>query len=103
MSKSIRQPGRRKIDLSDESSAEVLKKGKGLIRSDWGGQDPDEQIKKKALEEGLDLGPQTRKFIEKEVTRQIESCRKRINHRIDEVIRRLEKDDTKSKIIESSP
>jgi len=95
-----RKPGRRKIDLSDESNAEVLKKAKGLIRSDWGGQDPDTQIKKKALEEGLDLGPKTRQFVEKEVSRQIESCRKRIYPRLDEVINRLE---SNQKTVESSP
>jgi len=97
-----RKSGRRKTDLSDESSPKVLKVAKSLIRTDWGGKDPDEQIRKKAAEAGLDFGIRSRQFVKDEVERQVESCRKRIFPRIDEVIARLE-DDSAPKALESSP
>jgi hypothetical protein len=85
-----RKPGRRKTDLSDESSQKVLKTSKSLVRTDWGGQDPDKQIQKRAAEAGLDLGPKTREFVKALCEEQVESCRRRAFPRIDEVIRRLE-------------
>ncbi len=82
--------GRRKEDLSDESTAKVLKISKSLIRSDHGGQNAEEQIKKKAAEAGIELGPKGTAFVKKMIEDQIESCRKRAFPRLDEAIRRLE-------------
>lgn len=90
MSKELRKPGRRKADLSDETTPKVLKTSKTLIRTDWGGQDPDEQIRKKAAEVGLDLGPKTREFVRLLCEEQVEACRRRAFPRIYEAVRRLE-------------
>ena len=84
-----RQVGRRKLDLSDESTSKVLKTAKTLLRTDWGGQIPDEQIEKKAAKLKLKLGPKTRDFIRELCEEQVESCRRRAFPRIDEAIRRL--------------
>jgi hypothetical protein len=86
-----RKIGSRKIDLSDESTATVLKKAKPLARTDWGGQEADDVILKKAIEENLDLGPKTRAFVKKIAEEQAEGIRKRIYPRMDEAINRLEK------------
>jgi hypothetical protein len=96
-----RKNGRRKIDLSDESTAKVLKTAKTLIRTDWGGRDPDEQIKKEAEEAGIDWGPKSRELARKIAERHVESCRKRQFPRIDEAIRRLE--EKKPEPVESAP
>jgi len=98
-----RARGRRKTDLSDEESSKVLKVAKSLIRTDFGGQDPDDQIRKKAEAEGLDLGPKTRAFIRTMCEDQVESCRKRVFPRIDEIIRRSEVAETRRASVESSP
>ncbi len=91
--KQKRIPGQRKIDLSDEPTVKVLKVAKQMLRTDFGGKNPDEVIKKKALEIGLDIGPQTRAFILSIAEEQVAACRKRAFPRINEVITRLDPND----------
>jgi hypothetical protein len=88
--KTVRLPGQRKTDLSDESTPKVLKIAKQLVRMDFGGKNPDEVIKKKALEAGLDLGPKTRAFVLAIAEEQVAACRKRAFPRINEAIVRLD-------------
>lgn len=88
--KTVRLPGQRKTDLSDEPTPKVLKIAKQLVRMDFGGKNPDEVIRKKALDAGLDLGPKTRAFILDIVAEQVAACRKRAFPRINEVIMRLD-------------
>jgi hypothetical protein len=85
-----RKPGRRKMDLSDESSSRVLKVMKSLIRTDWGGKNPGDVIRKKAEEKGLEYGPMTVDHIIELVEDAVDGCRKRAFPRVDEVIARLE-------------
>ena len=96
-----RKPGSRKTDLSSETSPKVLKTSKSLVRTDWGGQDPEKQIRKRAKEMGIDFGPKSCDLVKKLCEEQVESCRKRAFPRIDEVIRRLEGKDPPFE--ESSP
>lgn len=88
--KTVRLPGQRKSDLSDEPTSKVLKVAKQLVRMDFGGKNPDEVIRKKALEAGLELGPKTRAFILSVVEEQVAACRKRAFPRINEAIMRLD-------------
>jgi hypothetical protein len=89
--KSTRKAGQRKTDLSDETDAELLKKAKPLIRTDWGGSsDPESVIKNQLKSDGIVAGPKLPTLIRKMVEKQVESCRKRINPRLDEAIRRAE-------------
>jgi hypothetical protein len=88
--KSVRLPGQRKTDLSDEPTSKVLKVAKQLVRTDFGGKNPDEVIRKKALELGLDLGPKTRAFVLAIAEEQVAACRKRAFPRINEAILRLD-------------
>lgn len=85
-----RLPGSRKNDLSDESTVKVLKVAKQMLRTDFGGKNPDDVIKKKALAEGLEIGPKTRAFILAIAEEQVASCRKRAYPRINEAISRLD-------------
>ena len=88
----VRRPGQRKDDLSDETTERLLKVAKSLVRTDFGGSgDSEAFIKKKAADEGLDLGPRTCAFIKKFLEHQVEGCRKRIGPRLDEAIRRSSK------------
>ena len=84
-----RRPGQRKPNYDDETTEKVLKTSKTLCRADHGGQDACEAIRKKAREEGLEIGPKTADFIKKQIEEQIESCRKRMFPRIDEAIKRV--------------
>jgi len=85
-----RKIGQRKTDLSGESTAEVLKKAKTLIRTDFGGSpDPESVIKKKLLAVGIEAGPKSCAAIKKLLEEQVDSCRKRAFPRIDEAIRRV--------------
>lgn len=92
MTDDIRKAGKRKTDLSGESDAEVLKKAKQLIRTDFGGSsDPLEVIRKKMEEKGIKpVGPASCKAIKELLEEQVESCRKRTTPRLDEAIRRAE-------------
>jgi hypothetical protein len=100
MPDSIRKVGKRKTDLSGESDAEVLKKAKQLIRTDFGGSsNPLEVIQKKMKEEGVDAGEAACKAIKKLLEEQVESCRRRTTPRLDEAIRRAEG----RRIVESLP
>jgi hypothetical protein len=85
----VRKVGERKQDLSNESSAKVLKTAKTLIRTDFGGKDPDEQIQKFAAQEGVVWGPKSCAIAKKLCEKQVDGCRKRTTPRIDEIIKRL--------------
>lgn len=85
-----RKAGQAKPDLSDESTAEVLKKAKSLIRTDWGGQDSDDVIRQRMAEAGVMAGPKSVKAIRDIAEKQVEGCRKRLERRLDEAIRRCE-------------
>lgn len=85
-----RKTGQRKTDLSGEPIAEVIKKAKSLIRSDYGGQNPQETIKKILKDHGVDAGPKSLDAIKELVEKQIEGCRKRAFPRMDEAIRRTQ-------------
>lgn len=85
-----RKIGQRKQDLSGESTAEVLKKAKALIRTDWGGKDPDEVIRKKLEAAGVQAGPKSLAAIRQIAEEQVEGCRRRTSARMDEAIRRAE-------------
>jgi hypothetical protein len=83
--------GKGKVDLSGESTSRILKTAKTLIRTDFGGKNALEQIKKKALEKNLELGPQTCAFIKGLCENQVSGCRIRTSAHLDEVINRLSK------------
>jgi hypothetical protein len=85
-----RKAGQAKLDLSDESTAEVLKKAKSLIRTDWGGQDSHDVISQRMAEAGVMTGPKSVKAIRDIVEKQVEGCRKRVERRLNEAIRRCE-------------
>ena len=51
-----RKPGRRKTDLSDESDSELIAKAKPLIRTDHGGKDALNIIRKKMVSMGTPVG-----------------------------------------------
>lgn len=87
-----RKIGQRKTDLSGETDAEVIKKAKSLVRTDFGGaSDPLAAIGKKMQEKGITTGPQSQQAIKELLEEQVESCRKRVFPRLDESIRRAEK------------
>lgn len=85
-----RKPGRRKTDLSDETPVQILKKAKPLIRTDFGGADPLEVIRKRMAARGVVAGPKSCAAIKELLEEQAESDRKRIFPRIDAAIERLE-------------
>jgi hypothetical protein len=80
--------GQAKPDLNGESTAEVAAKAKSLIRTDWGGKDPDEVIRKKMLARGIDAGPQSVQAIREIAEEQVEGCRRRTARRLDEIVKR---------------
>lgn len=94
------KPGTKKENYDDESSAKVLKTAKTLVRTDWGGHDALEVIRKKAADKGIELGPMTLEFIKTMVEEHVASVRKRIFPRIDAVIVRI--DETKTPL-ETAP
>jgi hypothetical protein len=63
---------------------------KTLIRTDWGGQPPQEIISNKAREQGLELNPQLLELIQSIAEDQVAGCRKRVSYRMNEIYRRLE-------------
>ena len=81
--------GERKTDLSDESTAVVLKKSKTLIRSDWGGQMSLYVIKNKLKELHANSSITNCRAVKKIVEEQIAGCRKRVFPRVDEAIKRV--------------
>ncbi len=82
--------GKRKQDLSDESTATVLKVCKSLFRTDFGGQaDKSAVVRKKLAAYGIDAGPITCAAVIKLCEEQVESCRRRCFPRMDEAIRRV--------------
>lgn len=84
-----RKTGKKKDDYSDETTEELLKKAKSLIRTDFGGSSaPEAVIKKKLAAEGIDAGPKTCAAVKKLLEEGAESNRRRIFPRIDEAIRR---------------
>lgn len=86
-----RKAGKRKEDLSDESTSHILKIAKQLVRTDFGGSsDPLEVIRKKMMKKGVKAGPQSCTAIKELLEEQVKGCRDRIGPRIDEAIRRLE-------------
>jgi len=93
-SKQIRKAGQRKQDLSDESTAKVLKVAKSLARTDFGGQaDPLEVIRKKMVERGIEAGPKSCAAVRELLEEQVDGVRRRMFPRMDEAIRRLEAKD----------
>jgi hypothetical protein len=86
-----RKRGRRKTDLSDESSVKVLKVAKSLVRTDFGGsKDPLGVIQKKMADRGIEAGPKSCQAIKELLEDMVDGTRKRLFPRIDEVIHRLE-------------
>lgn len=86
----VRKPGQPKADLSEETTAEVLKKAKALIRTDWGGQNPDQAIFRKLLAAGMEASPQLVAACLAIAEQQVAGCRRRTSRRLNEAIRRLE-------------
>lgn len=84
-----RKIGQRKENYDGETTPEVLKKTKPLIRSDWGGKDAIEQIKKKMSAHGIVCGDKSSAAILEIVKEQIEGVRKRMTPRLDAVIKRI--------------
>jgi hypothetical protein len=84
-----RKIGQRKENFNDETISESLKKVKQLVRCDWGGKDPQKQIARQMLEDGVKCGPESVEAILKLVTKQVEGSRKRISPRIDDAVQRL--------------
>jgi hypothetical protein len=68
---------------------------KQLIRTDFGGSpDPIGVLRKKFASAGIDAGDKSLKFVKELLEETVDSCRKRAFPRIDEAIRRLEKQET---------
>ena len=84
-----RKPGQRKPNYDDESTADLLKNVKKLVRTDWGGKDAIEQIVKKMAEDDVNCGPIAAAAIKKMIEKAVRGNRERIFPRIDEAIRRL--------------
>jgi hypothetical protein len=80
-------------DFCNEHSDESLGKVKQFARTDWGGKNAIDQIKKKFKAEGIDCGDHSAAIVKKICEQQVEGVRKRQFPRIDEVIRRLRCDD----------
>lgn len=86
-----RKAGKRKEDLSDESTAKVLKTAKTQVRVNFGGsKDPLKVIRDKMAERGVDAGPKSCAVIRELLEEQVRICREMAFPRIDEAIRRLE-------------
>lgn len=86
-----RKPGKRNEDLSTDSSVKHLKIAKQFIRTDFGGsKDPLKVIHDKMASKGIEAGPKSCQAIKDYLEEQVNACRLRQFHRIDEVIRRLE-------------
>ena len=81
--------GQRKENYDDETTAELLKKTKPQIHTDWGGKDALDQISKKMAAKGISCGERSCEAILEIVKEQIDSIRQRINPRFDEAIRRI--------------
>lgn len=79
-------------DLEAETTAELAKKAKSLIRTDWGGKNPDDVIRRQMADLGVDAGPKSVAAIRVVAERQVEGCRKRTERRLDKIIGRSEAD-----------
>jgi len=88
-----RKVGQAKPDLSDESTAELLKKTKSLLRTDFGGKDPLSVIHEKMAAEGVQAGPKSCQAIRKLMEGVAKGDRDRTERRLNEAIRRCETGD----------
>jgi len=94
----IRKSGERKQDLSDEPTIKVLKIAKTLIRTDWGGSNPLSVIKDKLKANNGKHDKATCIATRLIVEEQVASCRQRSNPRLNEVIARLKKFESKLRV-----
>ena len=84
-----RKPGAKKEDLSDESTAKLLKVAKQLVRKDFGGKNPLQSIEGKMAAKGVECGPVSCQAILDIIEEQINGIKKRQFDRLDEAIKRV--------------
>lgn len=83
-----RKIGKRKMDLSGETTEELLKKTKSLVRADWGGKIVELGVMDELAAAGIPPSEKLVKAVSAMVKRQLKSSRERVSHRMDEAIRR---------------
>jgi len=86
--KTERKPGERKLDLSSETTVELLKKTKPLIRTDWGGQPALKVIRNDLRKMHANSNLTTCRAVKKIAEEQMSGSRQRAFPRIDEAINR---------------
>ncbi len=85
-----RKRGQRKPSFGDEDDARLVKTAKSMVRTDWAGRDPLEQIRAKLRERGVEAGLVSCAAILSIIEAQVDACRKRQFPRLDELLRRIE-------------